>query len=410
MANDIIIIGAGLGGLAAAAVLLERGHRVRVYEQAPALAEIGAGIQISANASCVLRRLGLENALANVAVTPTAFQYRLYSTGDLLQEMPLGSVHESAYGAKYYHLHRADLHAALAAKVRELDPGAIVLDSAARRFTETLDSVTVHFANGTTAAGDLVIGADGIKSAVRAQIVGPTKAEFTGYVSWRAIVPSSRLPADFMERVCTNWVGPNAHVIVYYLRRGELVNFVGLVEDETWLDESWTVRSPWAKLKADFAPWHPSVQLLIDAMDKDQCYRWAMYNRPPVTGWSTARATLLGDAAHPTLPFMAQGAALAIEDGAILARALEAVSSTSAALDLYQRSRYERTARVQQGSNELGKLYHLRTERELRQGFATRDLSKERGSWVFSYDPWSAPLGDAQAERPATAERAQAPS
>jgi salicylate hydroxylase len=187
-------------------------------------------------------------------------------------------------------------------------------------------------------------------------------------------------------------------VIVYYLRRGELVNFVGLVEDETWLDESWTVKSPWAKLKADFAPWHPNVQLLIDAMDKDQCYRWAMYNRPPITGWSTARATLLGDAAHPTLPFMAQGAALAIEDGAILARALEQAPSTSAALDLYQRSRYERTARVQRGSNELGKLYHLRTEQELREGFATRDLSKERGSWVFSYDPWTEPLADAPSE------------
>src|SRR4030095_8199110 len=216
-----------------------------------------------------------------------------------------GAVHESTYGAKYYHLHRADLHAALATMVRELDADAIVLDAAARRFTESRDSVTVQFANGATASGDLLIGADGIKSAIRAQIVGATNAEFTGYVSWRAIVPSSRLPPDFMERVCTNWVGPNAHVIVYYLRRGELVNFVGLVEDETWLDESWTVRSPWAKLKADSAPWHPSVQLLIDAMDKDQCYRWAMYNRPPITGWSTARATLLGDAAHPTLPFMA---------------------------------------------------------------------------------------------------------
>ena len=181
----------------------------------------------------------------------------------------------------------------------------------------------MKFANGTTASGDLLIGADGIKSAIRAQILGATKAEFTNYVSWRATVPSSRLPSDYMERVSTNWMGPNAHVIVYYIRRGELLNFVGLVEDDTWLDESWTVKAPWARLKADFTPWHPKVQMLIDAMDKDNCYRWAMYNRPPVTGWSTARATLLGDAAHPTLPFMAQGAAMAIEDGAIIARALE---------------------------------------------------------------------------------------
>jgi salicylate hydroxylase len=138
--------------------------------------------------------------------------------------------------------------------------------------------------------------------------------------------------------------------------------------------------------------------MLIDAMDKDYCYRWAMYNRPPVTGWSTARATLLGDAAHPTLPFMAQGAAMAIEDGPIIARALERESSMAAALDLYQRTRYERTARVQIGSNEMGKLFHQRTEEDLRRGFEGRDLAKERNAWLFSYDPWAAPLG-----RPATA-------
>jgi salicylate hydroxylase len=373
-------------------VLLQRGHRVRVYEQAPALGEIGAGIQISANASRVLHGLGLEDALGRTAVTPTAQHFRLYSSGDLVQEIPLGEAHERSHGAKYYHLHRADLHAVLAAKVRELDGDAVVLRAAAERFTETRDSVTVKFANGTTASGEVLIGADGIKSAIRAQILGPTKAEFTGYVSWRAIVPSSRLPADYMERVSTNWMGPNAHVIVYYLRRGELLNFVGLVEDATWLEESWTVKAPWSRLKADFAPWHPKVQLLIDAMDKDKCYRWAMYNRPPVTGWSTDRVTLLGDAAHPTLPFMAQGAAMAIEDGVIIARVLEQESSTSAALDLYQRSRYERTARVQIGSNEMGKLFHLRTEEDLRRGFAGRDLAKERNAWLFSYDPWTAPL------------------
>ena len=392
MSRDIIIVGAGIGGLTAAAVLLQRGHRVRVYEQAPALGEIGAGIQISANASRVLHGLGLEEALMRTAVTPLAQHFRLYSSGDLVQEIPLGAAHERSHGAKYYHLHRADLHAVLAAKVRELDPDAVVLRAAAERFTETRDSITVKFANGTTASGEVLIGADGIKSAIRAQILGPTKAEFTGYVSWRAVVPSSRLPADYMERVSTNWMGPNAHVIVYYIRRGELLNFVGLVEDDSWLDESWTVKAPWARLKADFVPWHPKVQMLIDAMDKDNCYRWAMYNRPPVTGWSTERATLLGDAAHPTLPFMAQGAAMSIEDAAIIARALEQASSTSAALDLYQRSRYERTARVQIGSNEMGKLFHLRTEDDLRRGFAGRDLAKERNAWLFSYDPWTAPL------------------
>ena len=392
MQPTIMIIGAGIGGLTAAAVLLQNGHRVRVYEQAPALGEIGAGIQISANASRVLHDLGLEPALREVAVTPIAFRYRLYSNGDLLHEIPLGVTHERTYGAMYYHLHRADLHAILAAKVRALDPDAIVLEAAAQRFVETRDSVTVRFADGSEASGDVLVGADGIKSAIRAQVLGASHATFTGYVSWRALVPADRLPQNFMDRVCTNWCGPSAHVIVYYLRRGEIVNFVGLVEDDTWRDESWTVKSPWQKLKADFAPWHSDVQLLIDQMDKDQCYRWAMYDRPPVTGWSTDRVTLLGDAAHPTLPFMAQGAAMAIEDGVILARALTDASTLPAALDLYQRSRYERTAGVQTGSSELGKLYHLRTERELREGFVKRDIATERGEWLYSYDPFTAPL------------------
>lgn len=393
MPATIMIAGAGIGGLTAAAVLLQRGYRVRVYEQAPTLGEIGAGIQISANASRVLHALGLEPQLAAAAVTPKAFHYRLYSNGDLLHEIPLGESHERRYGAKYYHLHRADLHAVLAAKVRELDPDAIVLETAAQRFVEKRDSVTLHFAGGGSASGDVLIGADGIKSVIRAQVLGASNATFTGYVSWRALVPTARLPEGFMERVCTNWVGPAAHVIVYYLRRGELVNFVGLVEDDTWRDESWTVKAPWERLKAEFAPWHPTVQTLIDAMDKDQCYRWAMYDRAPVSAWSTSHVTLLGDAAHATLPFMAQGAAMAIEDGMILARALEAASSVPAALELYQQSRRERTARVQIGSSELGKLYHLRTEQELRAAFTRRDLARERGEWLYSYDPLTAPLG-----------------
>jgi salicylate hydroxylase len=393
MRAAILIVGAGIGGLTAAAALLARGHRVRVLEQASALGEIGAGIQISANAARVLHSLGLEQGLLGAAVTPLALQFRLYSTAELLHEIPVGAAHAQTHGATYYHLHRADLHALLAAKVHALDPSAIELGAAAERFTEDADGVTLQLAGGRSMRGDLLIGADGIRSAIRAQIVGPTQAEFTGYVSWRALVPASRLPPDFMPRVSRNFVGPNAHVIVYYVRRGELLNFVGLVEDATWRDESWTVKAPWQQLKADFAPWHADVQQLIDAMDKDQCYRWAMYNRPPVTGWSTPRATLLGDAAHPTLPFMAQGAAMAIEDGAILARALDTAATIPAALDLYQRTRYERTARVQIGSNELGHLFHLRTEQELRSAFSRRDLAKERGTWLYSYDPLTAPLG-----------------
>jgi len=387
-----LIVGAGLGGLTAAATLMQRGHTVRVFEQASELGEIGAGIQISANASKVLQSLGLGDELKAVSVAPTAFRFKVFDTGESLHEIPLGDEHERAYGAKYYHIHRADLHHMLANAVRALDADAIVLEAAANRFEETSNSVTIHFADGSQSSGDLLIGADGIKSVIRSQIIGDIAAYFTGYVAWRGIVPADRLPQNYMDEVATNWVGPKAHAVVYYLRRGELVNFVGLVENDSWRDESWTVKDSWDKLKADFMPWHDDVQILIDNLPRNQCYRWALYNRAPVTDWSSAKATLLGDAAHPTLPFMAQGAAMAIEDAAILSRALAETGSIEAALELYQDNRYERTARIQLGASALGEVYRLQTVAEIKAGLTQHDIGKDRNRWLYSYDPLTAPL------------------
>ena len=388
----VLIVGAGLGGLTAAAILLQRGHTVRVYEQAAALGEVGAGIQISANACKVLQELGLGDALDALAVAPTAFRFQVFNSGELLHEIPLGDSHEQAFGAKYYHIHRADLHSMLARRVTELDRDAIVLKRSARSFAEDHESILLRFADGSETRGDLLIGADGIKSAVRAQIIGDIAAYFTGYVAWRAVVDADQLPANYMDKVCTVWVGPQAHAVVYYLRRGELLNFVGIVENDDWRDESWTVKDSWDKLKADFVPWHEDVQLLIDSLPRLDCYRWALYNRPPVTAWSTARATLLGDAAHPTLPFMAQGAAMAIEDSAILVRALAQADTVDAALQLYQHNRYARTARIQNGSNQMGELYHLNTVAKLREGFDRHDISSDQHHWLYSYDPLTVPL------------------
>ena len=394
MSKNILIVGAGLGGLTAAAVLLERGHRVRVLERSHELGEIGAGIQLSANATHVLNALGLGEALQNLAVTPSSFRFKLHDSGELLYELALGDLHRQRFGASYYHIHRADLHGLLVAKVRELDATAITLDSEVIGFDENDHRVQLRFADGSHREGDLLIGADGINSVIRRQILGPDEAEFTGYVAWRGVVPRERLPADYMDKVCTIWVGPGAHPVVYYLRRAELLNFVGLVQNDTWRDESWTVKDSWENLKADFAGWHADVQYMIDAMPKDQCYRWALYNRPPVTGWSTGRATLLGDAAHPTLPFMASGAAMAIEDGVILARALEQTDSVAAALELYQSNRFERTARVQTGSNDMATLYKSSTEAELRRAFEDFTLHEKRNQWLYGYNALSVPLLD----------------
>ncbi|SNT12936.1 salicylate hydroxylase [Noviherbaspirillum humi] len=390
---NVIIAGAGLGGLTAAACLMKRGFKVHIYEQAAALGEVGAGVQSSANAVNVLYDLGLRDELEQVAVRPKAFEFRRFDTAELLHRIPLGENHEQAFGAPYYHIHRADLHDILARKVLAMDPNCITLNARVESFEENADGVTLNLADGRKAHGDVLIGADGIKSAIRAQILGPTPATYTGDIAWRATIPTERLPAGIMDVVSTVWCGPKKHATIYYLRAGKLVNFVGLVEYPNQTEvESWTQKRPWEELKADYAGWHPTIQTIIDAIDKDSCYRWALNNREPVSNWSTSRATLMGDAAHPTLPYMASGAAMAIEDGAVLSRALEMSDSVPDALQLYQRNRLDRTARIVRGSTDSRALYRIEDEEEMRRAFKEQNLTKSRSEWLYSYNPITVPL------------------
>ena len=394
MKGKVLIAGAGLGGLTAAACLLKRGFRVHIFEQAAKLGEVGAGVQQSANAVKVLYDLGLRDALDRVGVKPNEYEFRRFDTGELLHRIPFAQAHERNHGAPYYHLHRADFHQILLDKVRSLDANCITLNTRVTGFSENPGGVTFKLSDGSTAAGDVGLGADGIKSAVRAQIVGETRAEYTGYVAWRVTVPREKLPRDFMDLVGTVWCGPRNHCVVYWLRRGELLNFVGCPEDPSWDEESWTQRRPWEELKAAYSGWHPKIQTLIDAAERDQCYRWSLFDRKPIRNWSTERVTLLGDAAHPTLPFIAQGACMAIEDGAVLARALEGAASVPEALDLYQLARVERCARVVTESAEHGTLYHIKDASQMKKAFADRNIARERAQWLFNYDPLRVPLED----------------
>lgn len=390
--TKVIIAGAGIGGLTAAACLLKKGFKVQVLEQAPKLGEVGAGIQQSANAVKVLYHLGLRDALEKVAVKPNDYEFRRYDTAELMHKIPFAGAHEQTHGAPYYHIHRADIHRILAEAVLALDPNAITLGSRVTGYTETDTGVQVQLAGGGSVDGDLLIGADGIKSAIRTQIVGETPVTYTGYVAWRLLVPRCRLPADIMERVGVVWCGPKNHAVVYWLCSGEVLNFVGIPERDAWEDESWTQRRPWEELKADYAGWHPKVQAILDAADRNECYRWALNNRKPIFNWSTRRATLLGDAAHPTLPFLAQGAVMAIEDAAVLARALEGSATVPDAIELYQRNRTARTARIVEESTEHGGLYHIVDAEEMKRAFVERNPAKERAEWLYNYDPLTVPL------------------
>lgn len=384
---DIALVGAGIGGLAAAACLLRNGHRVRVYEQAGQVSEVGAAVQMSANAVKVLYHLGLQDRLEAVAVKPRAFEFRRFDTGELLHEIPLGEAHQRQHGHPYYQVHRVDLHAALMEAVTQLDPQALQLGYRAVRAEEDAQGATVHFEDGRQARAELLVGSDGIKSVVRRHVVDAEPPVFTGQVAWRLAIPIERIePALRPPLVSSIWCGPNNHAVMYYMRSGQVLNFVGCVE-RPWEEESWTSRQPWEELDQDYAGWHPMVRAAIDNVDRDQCYRWALNNRQPVMTWCTGRVALLGDAVHPTLPYMAQGAAMAIEDAAVLSRALQLDMPLADALQIYQNHRAPRAARVVRESTEMGELYHIADAQQMKQAFKDRNIAASRNNWLYPYDP-----------------------
>jgi salicylate hydroxylase len=390
--TKVLIVGGGIGGLTAAACLLKVGIDVEIYEQAPELSEVGAGIQMSANPTRVLYDLGLAEELDAVSVRPSAYRFVIYDSSDVLQEIQMGDAYVQRHGVPYYVLHRADFLDILERKVRVLNADVIHLNSMAEGFTESGDGVELRLRDGRTVTGDVLIGADGIKSVIRSQIVGETPAHYTGDVAWRVAVPMDGLPQNDESHTVDIWVGPTRHAVSYPIRSGNLMNFVGVVEFDEWSEESWISKHPWEKLKNDFTGWHPKIQAIIDATDHDNCFRWALNDRTPISNWSTRHVTLMGDAAHPTLPYMAQGAAMAIEDAAVFTRALQAADDIPAALDLYQRNRIDRSARVVNESSANRGLFHHDSPQALRAAFSERDISAERTAWLFSYDPLTVDL------------------
>jgi salicylate hydroxylase len=396
MKPHALIAGGGIGGLTAALALLRAGIDVDVYEQARELREVGAGVQISANGNRTLYALGLQAAMEALAVETQGKEIRLWNTGQTWKLFDLGPLSVERYGYPYCTVWRPDLLAVLAAAVRAIKPDAIHLGAQCERFAEASGRVTLHLADGRAASGDLLIGADGVHSTIRSQLFGASKANFTGFAAWRGVIPMERLPAHLHRPIGTNWVGPGSHVVHYPLRSGALMNFVGFVERPNLQVESWMMRGDPADLARDYAGWHADVQVMIRAIDEP--YQWALASRPPLERWSVGQVTLLGDACHPTLPMLAQGAVMALEDGFILARCLTAFDSIEVALQRYEQARIERTTRIVIGSAENGERFHNKKLGDAAEAarFVDAEWAKQRVDdrydWLFRYDVTTTPI------------------
>jgi len=381
-AQHIIVAGAGLGGLTLALCLARVGFRVTVLEQAKVLGEVGAGVQISANGARVLYHLGLADALNRVAFRPESGEMRHWQTGETLSSRPLGQASEQDFGFPYFHLHRADFHSILATELRDIISVDLHLDHKVTEFDQTETGVRVSTEGGANFSGDVLVGCDGIHSAIREQLFGPDAPRFTGCVAWRATVPVDILPPGHVRPVASNWIGQGGHFVHYYVRRGELVNCVGVMERGAWQAESWSSAGAITEFINDFSGWHEDLQILMHAAEN--CFQWGLFDRDPMPQWGDGRVTLLGDACHPMLPFMAQGAVMAIEDAYTLAQCLAAnESNLPGALSHYEALRKERTTVVQKMSRDNIQFFHRADIPNLEARMAGH---RDAHRWLYSFD------------------------
>jgi salicylate hydroxylase len=388
--NAVAIVGGGIGGLAAALALIRHGIEVEVYEQAPELKELGAGVQISSNGTRVLYGLGLGEAIEKVGVVVAGKEVRLWNTGQTWKLFDLGAVSVERYGFPYMMFHRGDLHGALLEAIQREKPDAIHLDRKCVGINPDEDGVAIRFERGESVTAPIVIGADGVQSRVRAALFGADRPQFTGIVCWRGLIPRAKVPPTVKMDVGTNWVGPGGHVVHYPVRAGQLLNLVGLMERDDWRVESWTEQGTIDEYLNDFRGWHPDIDAMIRAVEVP--FKWALHSRPPMPAWTKGRVTLLGDACHSMLPMLAQGAVMALEDGMVLARCIKKYGIVMEALQRYEAVRRERANRAVAGSADNARRFHNPELAEAAgaEAYITRewqeDKVKKRYEWLFTYD------------------------
>ena len=353
-----LIVGGGIGGLTAALYLQQLGFVVQVYEQTDSTNSDGAGIQLSPNATRVLHQVGLVDALASVSSKPDSIDVQHWRTGGRVTTKQLTyGVEADQSSFPYYHVHRRDL---LACLTRAADEASIPIHRG-KHIDDVGVTETHAWISGpnTHEKASLIVGADGIHSSVRRSLFGPDRPIFSGHVAWRGIVSAESISSETLATRAVLWWGPKKHVVHYPVHNGQLINVVCVDRAPHWNNESWTERGDKMDLVAAFGGWHDDVTQLIGGIDPQACYRWGLFNHPPLKRWSRGRVTLLGDACHPTLPYLAQGAAMAIEDGAALAHCVKKCASIENGLEAYERVRRKRTTRIQRISRRNGYIFHL---------------------------------------------------
>lgn len=383
----VAIIGAGIGGLTAALALHQRGFEVTVHERASSLGEVGAGLQLGPNAVKVIRALGLEERLRPLGYAPLNFVSLAWDSAALRFREPMRAQMEAQFGAPYVMAHRADLHRLL----QEALPEGVVTLSARCTGAETRGSTGVaHLADGSAVEADIVVGADGVRSAVRAALWGEAPARYTQQMAWRGIVPIECVPTLVGPGVAigrdeyVGWIGPEGHVICYPIRGGELYNIFAGHVNEDWVEESWAAPSSRAELLDGYAGWNEALLGMLGNIT--EVFKWGIHDRDPLDAWTKGRVTLLGDAAHPMMPTLAQGAAISMEDGAALARLLDGQADVASALAAYDAERVLRASRVQ-----------LQARQQFlnnRKNPAPPPLSRD---WIFAHDAASGTTREAVA-------------
>ena len=384
----IAIIGGGIGGSAAALSLLKAGFDVQVYEQARELREVGAGIVLTPNAVRVLHHLGFAEALAALGVAPTGWRQRRWDDGRTLMHTPVAQA--PGKPAMFYTSHRSDVLMMLAGKV---PAERLHLGHRLTGFVDHGDRVELQFAERAPASADIVVGADGIHSTVRALLFGAERPRFTGCVAYRGLVPAERLSALNLPLEAQIWMGPGKHFVHYPVSAGRLINFVCLIDRDAWTKESWTEPGNVADALAAYQGWHPQVRAIISSVT--ETFVWGLFDRAPLSHWSVGRVTLLGDACHPLLPFLAQGAAQAIEDGATLAGVLGKGGDVPQALCRYEDLRLPRTARIQTVAAGNKTRNHLpdgpaQAARDAAMAAGAADWSIGASAWVYDHDALTA--------------------